>query len=1088
MEAQAARTPDAPAVVHDGTALTYAELNARANRLARLLIGRGVGPEDFVALALPRSADLVVAALAVLKAGAAYQPIDLAYPADRIAFMLEDAAPKCVITTGDADLPGDTPRVELDALDLRGGVPSDSGTDVTDVTDAERMRPLRPENAAYVIYTSGSTGRPKGVVVSHANVVDFCAWAKGDFGPDRLARVLFSTSLNFDVSVFEWLAPLTVGGQVEVVRDLLEVAERGGWEGTLVSGVPSAMSALLATGSADLRAGDVVLAGEALPAQLVRDLRDRLPGARIANIYGPTEATVYVTAWYDDGNTGGHAPIGAPLANTRAYVLDAALKPVPAGVPGELYLAGSGLARGYLHRSGLSAERFVACPYGAPGERMYRTGDLVRWNADGQIEYLGRLDHQVKVRGFRIELGEIETALARHPAVAQSVVIAREDAAGDTALVAYAVPAPGRTADPAELKAFAARALPEYMVPTAVVPLDAMPLNPNGKLDRAALPAPDFSAAVTDRAPRDAREEALCGIFADVLGVERVGIDDDFFALGGDSLKATRVVSRARAALDVELPVRALFEAPNVAALAALVAGDGGDAGAARPALVPAERPDPLPVSYAQRRLWFLNDLEGPSATYNIPIPLRLTGRLDLAAVRAAMRDVLARHEPLRTVFTEIGGEPYQRILPPDEAGAEPELVAVEPDGLAAAVLAAATRGFDLTAEPPIRATVFRLGPDDHLLLLVLHHIAGDGWSMEPLARDVITAYAARAEGRAPEREPLPVQYADYALWQRAVFGDEDDPDSLIARQVAYWKDALAGLPQELELPADRPRPPRASYRGAQAPFTLPADLHAALAGLARDHQASLFMVLQAALATVFTRLGAGTDIPIGSPIAGRTDEALDDLVGVFVNTLVLRTDTSGDPTFAELLARVRETDLAAYAHQDVPFERLVEVLNPQRSMARHPLFQAMISVQSNPAARVELPGLTVAVEPVDPGVSRFDLCLLVEETEDADGAPAGIDCRLEYALDLFDEGTARLVAERLHRLLAQVAADPSLRLGEIELLGPAERHLVLTGWNDTAVPAPATPPSPAWWRRRRRGRPTRPPSSPATSGSPTGS
>ncbi|WP_218040376.1 non-ribosomal peptide synthetase [Actinomadura sp. WMMB 499] len=1143
VEAQAARTPGARALTCGAAALTYAELNARANRLARHLIARGVGPEDFVALALPRGADLVVSALAVLKAGAAYQPIDLAYPADRIAYMLADANPAAVITTAAAHLPGvaapaeparsgpdvepsdshgpgshglgshgpgadgfgadgfgsrrpgphgpgphglgpygpgadgfgadgpgadgpgphgfgadgfgagaaigsgtgsgagGVPRVELDALDLDG--PSGA-----DVTDAERVRPLRPENAAYVIYTSGSTGRPKGVVVSHANVADLCAWAGREYGPERLARVLFSTSLNFDVSVFEWLVPLTCGGEIEVVRDLLEVAERGGWSGSLISGVPSAVAALLGTGRLDLRAGDVVLAGEALPAQLVRDLRALLPDARVSNVYGPTEATVYAAAWHDDGNPAGHAPIGGPVANTRAYVLDAALGPVPPGVPGELYLAGEGLARGYLHRPDLTADRFVACPFGdRPGARMYRTGDLVRWTDAGEIEYLGRLDHQVKVRGFRIELGEIETALDAHGSVSQSVVVARRDAAGDTVLVGYVV---GDGPDPAALREFAARTLPEYMVPAAIVVLDAMPLNPNGKLDRAALPEPDFAAPAAGRAPRDAREEALCAVFAGVLGVERVGIDDDFFDLGGDSLKATRVASRARAVLGADVQVRAVFEAPTVAELAARLGGDG--AGEARPALVPAERPDPLPVSYAQRRLWFIHDLEGPSPTYHIPIPLRLRGALDLAAVRAATRDMLGRHESLRTVFTEIGGEPHQRVLPPDEAAADPIVADCAPDGLDAAVFAAATRGFDLAAEPPVRVHVFRVAPDDHLLLLVLHHIAGDGWSMEPLARDLVTAYAARAEGREPGWAPLPVQYADYALWQRAVLGDEDDPGSLISRRLAHWRDALAGLPEELGLPADHPRPARASGRGAQHAFTLPPELHASLLALAREHGASLFMVLQAALAGLFTRLGAGTDVPIGSPVAGRTDEALDDLVGVFVNTLVLRTDTSGDPAFAELLGRVRDTDLAAFAHQDVPFERLVEVLNPARSMARHPLFQVMISMQNDPSARVELPGLTVELEPVDPGVSRFDLALLVDERRDASGAPAGIGCRLEYALDLFEPATARAMAARLERLLAQVAAAPDRPLSAVDLLDGAERTLLLDEWNDTGV------------------------------------
>ncbi|TDC55919.1 amino acid adenylation domain-containing protein, partial [Actinomadura sp. KC345] len=1024
-EAQAAATPDRTAVVAGETRLTYAELNDRANRLARHLIERGVGPEDFVALSLPRDAGLVVAALAVMKAGAGYEPIDLAYPPDRIAYMLEDAAPACVITTRDAELPGGTPRVELDALSLDGH----SGADVT---DAERVRPLRPANPAYIIYTSGSTGRPKGVVISHANVLDFCAESMASYGAERMRRVLFSTSLNFDVSLFEWLVPLTCGGEIEVVRDLLEIAERGGWSGTLISGVPSALAVLLGRGGLRLDVGDIAFGGEALPPQLVQDARALLPDARISNIYGPTEATIFVTGWYDDGNPEGIAPIGRPMANTRLYVLDGRFRPVPVGVPGELYLAGDGLARGYLHRPALTADRFVACPFGAPGERMYRTGDLVRWNHAGEIEYLGRLDHQVKVRGFRIELGEIEAALSAHPAVTQSVVAARRDAVGDGVLTGYVVGA----VDPGELRAFAARTLPAYMVPSAIMVLDAMPLSPNGKLDRSALPEPDFTAAPASRGPRDAREEILCGIFAGVLGLDRVGIDDGFFDHGGDSLKATRVAARARAALDVELPVRALFEAPTVAGLAERIGAEAAAGSAAgRPALRPAERPVPLPVSYAQERLWFLNRLEGPTATYNMPIPLRLTGAVDHDAMREALRDVVARHESLRTLFGDADGEPHQVLLAPREA--EPRLTIGETGDVRGALFMDATRGFDLANEPPIRAHLYRLGEDEHLLLVVLHHIAGDGWSLAPLSRDLITAYLARRDGRAPEWAPLAVQYADYALWQRELLGSESDPGSLAARQIAYWRDALAGLPDQIRLPHDRPRPDRASYRGGQVVFDVPAELADGLAALARDHQVSLFMVLQAALAALLTRLGAGTDVPIGSPVAGRTDAALDDLVGVFVNTLVLRTDTSGDPSFAELLARVREADLAAYAHQDVPFERLVEVLNPARSLSRHPLFQVMLTLQNNPEASVDLPGLNVAVEPVDAGVAKFDLEFLLEDARDGRG---GLTGTLEYALDLFDRETAeRLTAWYRRTLEAVVATKAAATVGGLDLPGLPE-------------------------------------------------
>ncbi|MFG2005209.1 amino acid adenylation domain-containing protein, partial [Spirillospora sp. NPDC048911] len=1032
-ERQAAATPDAPAVRHGAETLTYRELNARANRLARRLIALGVGPEDLVGIALPRDAAMVAALTAVLKAGAAYLPIDLAYPPDRIAYMLADAAPACVITTSAAGaaLPDGVTRIELDHLE------DDSEFAGTDVTDADRVRPLLPGNLAYVIYTSGSTGRPKGVAVNHADVNAFRTRVLEFFGAGALRSVAFATSLNFDLSVQEWLLPLTLGGEIEVLRDLLEIGERGGWSGTFVGGVPSAASAVIGREGVRIDSEHITLGGEALPPPMLREVRRQAPDARVSNIYGPTEATVVVTGWYDDGNPEGRAPIGRPMANVRAYVLDPALRLVPAGVQGELYLAGPGVVRGYLRRPGLTADRFVADPFGAPGDRMYRTGDLARWAPDGDLEYLGRADHQVKVRGFRIELGEIETAFAAHPGVRQSVVVARTDDVGDTVLVAYVVPVePGMPLDPAALRGFAGRTLPEYMVPTAVVPLAELPLNPAGKLDRAALPAPDFAAAVTGRGPRDAREEILCGIFAEVLGLPGVGIDDGFFDLGGDSLKATRVVSRARAVLNAELPIRVLFETPTVAGIAAHLAAATGRRDEVRPALIPAARPDPLPVSYAQERLWFLNRLEGPTATYNMPIPLRLSGEIDYAAVRAALRDVIARHESLRTLFGEADGEPYQRILDADEA--EPELriadlttAGASGDDLHGRLFTDATRGFDLAAELPLRAFLYRLGAGEHVLLLVMHHVAGDGWSLAPLARDVITAYVARRDGAGPDWKPLPVQYADYALWQRQLLGD--GPESLAARQLDYWKGALAGIPDQLALPTDRPRPERASYRGGQVTFDVPQELSDGLSALARTHQVSLFMVLQAALAALLTRLGAGTDVPIGSPIAGRTDEALDELVGVFVNTLVLRTDTSGDPAFAELLARVRETDLAAYAHQDVPFERLVDTLNPARSLSRHPLFQVMLTLQNNPAPSVELPGLTVGVEPVDAGVAKFDLEFLLDEPVGGSGGMVGT---IEYALDLFDRATVERLAGWYRQVLEAVVADAAVTVSGVGLPG----------------------------------------------------
>ncbi|WP_026314149.1 non-ribosomal peptide synthetase [Actinomadura flavalba] len=1039
-----AATPGDVALVAGTERLTYAELDARAARLARELIVRGAGAEDRVALVLPRVPEIVVAILAAHKAGAAYVPVDPGHPADRIAYMLDDAAPILTLTLGDRvpDAPG---RLALDTLDLTDG-------------PVEPVRPAAPGNAAYVLYTSGSTGRPKGVAVSHANLLAYHAAHRADlFDPvaaeaGRRLRFAHLASFSFDTS---WMGLLWMfhGHELHLLDDATRrdveafTAYVGAERVDLVNTTPSHFQSLresgLLTGDGRHVPSQLLLGGEAIGAALWAELR-ALPGVTTRNFYGPTEATVDVLNARLDAAE--RPTIGAPHPGARAYLLDAALQPVPVGVPGELYLAGGQVARGYHGRPGLTAERFVADPYGPPGSRMYRTGDLARWveGPDGArlAEYLGRADDQVKIRGYRIEPGEIENVLAAFPGVTQAAVVVRDDR-----LYGYAAPA---SADPAALRRHAAAHLPEYMVPALTV-LDALPLTVNGKIDRAALPAPGDAAATPGRAPRSPQEEILAGLFADVLGVPSVGVDDSFFDLGGDSLTATRLVSRVRSAFGAELPVRALFEAPTVAGLAVRLADA---AGTARPALEPRERPAAVPLSYAQQRLWFLNRFEGPSATFNMPVALRLRGTLDAAALDAAIGDVVARHEPLRTIFPDTSGTARQLVL--DAAAARPRLTVTETDEarLPMALAAVVGQGFDLSVEPPLRARLLRLAPDEHVVLLVLHHIAGDGWSMAPLARDVILAYAARAAGEAPSWAPLPVQYADYTLWQRELFGSEDDPDSLVSRQLAHWTEALAGLPEELPLPADRPRPATASYRGGTVRFELDAAAHARLRTLARETGASLFMVVQAAYAALLTRLGAGTDIPIGSPIAGRTDEALDDLVGMFVNMLVLRTDTSGDPSFRDLVARVKDADLAAYAHQDLPFERLVEVLNPARSMARHPLFQVALSFQNNPEATLELDGLTGGPENLPLGTAKYDLSLYLEER-----AEGGIDAGLEYALDLFDADTAQTLADRFVRLVTELLDAPDAPIGTADLLDRAERRTLLRTWpGGKGVPSSVTP------------------------------
>ncbi|MEU8928201.1 condensation domain-containing protein, partial [Kitasatospora sp. NPDC048545] len=667
-------------------------------------------------------------------------------------------------------------------------------------------------------------------------------------------------------------------------------------------------------------------------------------------------------------------------------------------------------------------------------------------------EYAGRADQQVKLRGFRIELGEIEAVLGAHPAVGQVAVVVREDLPGGRGLVGYVVPAGNVTAE--ELRTHLARRLPEYMVPVAFVLLDTLPLTVNGKLDRRALPVPVVTGT-PGRAPRTPREAVLCELFAQVLGLPQVGIDDGFFDLGGHSLLATRLASRIRTALDVELPIRVLFEAPTVATLAERL-GALDRVRADRPTLTAGERPEHLPVSFAQQRLWFLGELEGPSATYTIPLGLRLTGPLDTELLHRALRDVVARHEVLRTVYRSRDGRPEQRVLPLDEVG--PLLTVTRTEGHdEGAHATAAAHVFDLREDVPVHAWLFEEAEETHTLVLVVHHIAGDGWSMAPLARDASTAYAARVHGEAPVWEPLPVQYADYALWQRALLGSVEDEGSLLAEQLGYWREALAGLPEELALPADRPRPAVATHRGGSVALDIPVDLHERLRLLARAEGVTPFMVLQAALAVLLSRLGAGQDIPIGTPIAGRTDEALDELVGFFVNTLVLRTDLSGGPTFAELLTRVRENSLGAFAHQDVPFERLVEELAPSRSMARHPLFQVMLSVQNNAEATLDLPGVQTSPLALEADAARFDLGFTLTEDFAADGAPAGLSGTLSYASDLFDAATVEAVAQRFVRVLDGVLAAPDQPVTRTEVLAEEERHRIVTEWNATGHAVPST-------------------------------
>ncbi|MGA5462666.1 non-ribosomal peptide synthase/polyketide synthase [Mycobacterium sp. NPDC050041] len=1047
--AQAVATPTAVAISFAGRAMTYRGLDEASNRMAHFLLSQGAGPGRRVALLLNRSAEAIVAMLAVLKSGSAYVPIDPAVPDARVGFVLRDAAPVAAITTAEM-----TERLD------------GHGVTIVDVDDpAVLSHPCTavpgpaPDDIAYVIYTSGTTGVPKGVAVTHANVTRLLSSLENGLPTQAWAQC---HSYAFDASVEEIWGVLLHGGRLVVVPEQVVRSPedfRNVLIGEQVSVVTQTPSALTMMSPAGLDRLALVMAGEACPPDVV----DRwAPDHLVVNAYGPTETTICASRTAPLLPGSGAPPIGSPVSTAALFVLDASLRPVPAGVVGELYVAGHGVAVGYVGRSGLTASRFVACPFGgsgaAPGLRMYRTGDLVAWRADGQLDYFGRADEQVKLRGYRIELGEIQAALVSVDGVQRAAVIVREDRPGDKRLVAYVT----GSADPVRARAALAQRLPDYMVPSAIVVLDGLPVTVNGKLDRRALPAPEYQNADDYRAPTTVQEEILAAVFADVLGVERVGVDDGFFELGGDSLSAMRVIAAINKALDVELPVRMLFEASTVRQLASRAgAGSSGLA-----PLVAGERPAVVPLSFAQNRLWFLDQLHGPSPVYNMAMTLRLTGRLDVAALQTALVDVVGRHESLRTLFAAIDGVPRQVVV--DAAQAEIGWQVVDAEGWPAqrldeAVERAARHAFDLTTEIPLRATLIRISSDEHVLAGVVHHIAADGTSLAPLVGDLAAAYAARGAGQAPAWAPLPVQYVDYTLWQRAQLGEIGDAESRIGGQLAYWMDELAGLPERLVLPTDRPYPPVADQRGAQVTVAWSADLQRQVRATAAAHGATGFMVVQAALAVLLGRVSASSDVAVGFPIAGRNDPALDDLVGFFVNTLILRVDLAGDPTVAELLAQVRRRSLAAYEHQDVPFEVLVERLNPARSMAHHPVVQVMLAWQNFAGHELGSTGgfamgdVWATEVPTGTQTARMDLAVSIGERFDEDGEPAGIAGVVEYRTDVFDAATIEALAGRLERVLDVLTTDHTSTVSSIDVLVGDERSWLDTIGNRAVLAAPAS-------------------------------
>ncbi|MEU2126475.1 amino acid adenylation domain-containing protein, partial [Nocardia niwae] len=1066
-DAQVRRTPEAVALVTDTERLSYAELSDRADRLARMLIGIGVGPEALVVLALPRSVELVVAMYAVARAGGAYVPVDPAHPAERIGHILDTARPHAILTSRAArfDAAGAAAPVHhLDELDL-SGYPSGK------IGDRERHGALHPQHPAYVIFTSGSTGKPKGVAVSHQAIANQLAWMHAEYRPHTGDVYLQKTASTFDVSLWGYFLPLRAGATLVLAapdghRDPRYLAETIAREGvTLTDFVPSMLAAFAAharPGELDsLRA--VFVIGEALAPETAAAFR-QVCDADLHNLYGPTEAAVSITNREVTEVDAPYVPIGEPEWNSQVYVLDGRLRPAPIGVPGELYLAGAQLARGYHGRVDLTADRFVANPFGAPGTRMYRTGDLVRWSRDGELVYLGRTDFQVKFRGQRIELAEIEAALLAAPEVGQAAARLVTGPAGEF-LAGYVIAAPGATVDPAVVKAAVAQRLPGYMVPAAVVVASEFPRNANGKLDRTALPVPELTAE-RYRPPVDAAQRLVAGVFAEVLRARRVGLDDDFFALGGSSLDATQVTARTGEAAGVRVPLRALFDAPTVEGFAAAVERLGAG-GAARLPLVRRERPERVPLSPAQQRLWFLNRVEtqdGADSVYNLPLVLGLTGRLDVTALERAVLDVLARHETLRTTYPETDSGPCQSVLDAADIGLSLHPVPIDRCALQDAVAGIVRAGFDVTAELPCRVALLSVDRvdeargvtgDEYVLVFVVHHIAADALSMAPLVTDLVRAYLARLTGRRPDWAPLPVRYADYSLWHRDLLGAEDVPGDLACQQLRFWRAVLDGAPAQLPLPADRPRPAVASHEGAAVDVVIEPEVAAGLRALARRHGATLFMTLHAAFAATLARMSGSADIVIGSPVGGRGERALDGLVGMFVNTLALRTRVAADASFEALLSEVRDADLAAFANADLPFERLVDAMAVDRSAGAHPLFQVMFSFETATPAfdekAMEVPWLSVRPVEIPDDGAKFDLHLVVSER----AGSAGLSATLRYATDLFDPATAESYADRLRRMLAAAAVDAGTRIGEIELLSDAERGRMLGEWNATAHPVP---------------------------------
>ncbi|MCC8423089.1 non-ribosomal peptide synthetase, partial [Photorhabdus thracensis] len=1043
-EQQAEKTPDAIALVYGEHIFSYVELNARANRLAHWLIEQGIQSDDRVAVLLERSAELVVAQLAILKAGAVYVPIDPRVPDERKHWLINDCSAKLLLT----DIPVDLAIPLFCLVDEMGAI-----------REEDHRNPDLPRSStelAYIMYTSGSTGIPKGVMVPHCAVVRLVInTGYAEIGPDD--RVSFTANPAFDASMFEVWAPLLNGGALVVIdyetvltpHKLVQVLQVHHvtvlW---LTIGLFNRLAAELSPVLPQIKI--LIFGGDIPDLHVIAQVLDNHPPQQLLQAYGPSEGTTFTTMYpitaLPQGVT--RIPIGRPIANTRVYLLDTAGQPVPLGAAGEIYIGGDGVACGYLNRPELTAERFLADPFsGEPGARMYRTGDLARYLPDGNLEFLGRNDQQVKIRGFRIEPGEIEARLMEHPVVHEAVVLVLGDGQ-DKRLVAYVV----AEADEAlvnHLRTYLSAILPDYMVPAAFVRLDIFPLTSNGKLDRRALPAPEEEAFARQvyEAPQGETETTLAAIWRELLGVERISRYDNFFALGGHSLLAVRMMNRI-AALGIELPLSTLFKFPALMAFAEAIRARFIKPGRILPAIVPLSREGQLPLSFAQQRLWFLAQFDGVSDTYHIPLALRLHGQLDIVAWQQALNTLFARHEALRSVFVAVDGQPQVELLPA-ESGLPMKKYDLRdaPDVDAQLAFLSAQEveaSFDLARGPLIRSSLVQLADDDHVFLLTQHHIVSDGWSLGILKSELEALYAACLNQQPDPLLPLVIQYPDYAAWQRQWLSAER-----IQSQSDYWRTKLADAPVLLDLPTDRPRPPQQSFAGSIWPVSLDVELTQSLKRLSEQQGVTLFMTLLAAWATVLSRLSGQEDLIIGTPSAGRSRQEVESLIGFFVNTLALRMDLSDAPNMAELLARVRQTALAAQEHQDLPFEQVVEIVQPPRRPEHTPLFQVMFAWQESDTEEWQLPGL--AVTPVVQGydIAKFDLQL--ELTEKA-GEVVG---ELNYSSALLDPETIERQVGYLLALLRAMVNHPQQSVTTMDILSSTERTLLLETWNATETPYP---------------------------------